>query len=184
MKSYQSYTNNDLLQLLAKDDKLAFTELYERYWKLLYAMAYKRLRSAESAEDVIQDVLLSLWKNRSRLQIETLNGYLASATKYAVMGVIKKNNRQQQYQEDQQMVAAFADTENNLYFKQLFDLAIQDVNGLPEKCRLVFKYSRQEGLSNAEIATVLNISKKTVENQMNKALHHLRFSVRRILQLW
>lgn len=181
MKYYQSYTDNDLLQLLIKDDKQAFTALYHRYWKLLYAMAFKRLKDNQLAEDVIHDVLLSVWKNRLQLQIDTLQNYLVSATKYAVMGVIRKKLRQQQHENLPNVVSYESRTENALYYKQLFDFAMREMEMLPEKCKLVFKYSRQAGLSNREIAETLQISQKTVENQINKALHHLRFSMKRIL---
>ena len=79
MNCYQSYRDEDLLILLAKNDKDAFTELYNRYWAVLFGIAYNRLQQAVTAEDIVHDVFLSLWKNKTDQKILQLENYLATA---------------------------------------------------------------------------------------------------------
>ena len=90
MKEYQSYNNNELLDLLSKSDEFAFSEIYDRFWQKLFAIAYNRLKEIQTAEDIVHDVLVSLWANRERVTIESLENYLATAAKYMVMAKIKK----------------------------------------------------------------------------------------------
>lgn len=178
------YTDNELLRLVQLDDNKAFTALYKRYWKLLYAPAYKRLKDGQLAEDVVHDVLLSIWKNRLNLQVENLERYLVSATKYTIMASIRKNRRELTIEPTPDACGTENHTESAYYYRQLYDLAIQEMDMLPEKCKLVFKYSRQQGLSNREIADILHISPKTVENQITRALHQLRLSLRGMLHFF
>jgi len=179
--AYSTFTDQELLALLRQSDTIAFTEVYDRYWKVLYALAYNRLRDAQSAEDVVHDVLVSLWKNRLVAEVEHLNAYLARATKYMVFHVIK---RSQKFAHDEhamgraELVLDQEDLEDRLHYKRLLEMVNREVELLPEKCRLVFKYSREEYLSVKEIAEKMNVSTSTVENQMNKALKTLRKNVK------
>src|SRR5690606_39180832 len=85
MMNYENHTEEHLLTLLGRDDELAFTEIYNRYWKKLYAMAYERLKSKELAEDVVHEVFTSLWQRRHEAVIKSLNAYLAAATRYCTL---------------------------------------------------------------------------------------------------
>ena len=68
MKEYQLYNNQMLLDLLAESDEVAFTELYNRFWKKLFAIAYNRLNEVQAAEDIVHDVFASLWANREKIK--------------------------------------------------------------------------------------------------------------------
>ena len=76
--------DNDLTNLLKDGDESAFTEIYNRYWDKLYFIAYKLLKDTASAEEIVQEVFLSLWKKRDTLIIQSLPQYLAAMARYAV----------------------------------------------------------------------------------------------------
>ena len=185
MGKYQLYDNDLLLELLSKDDELAFTELYNRYWKKLFAVAYNRLKEIESAEDIVHDVFASLWANRRKSEIESIENYLATATKYIVLTKIKKNQKERDYTNDthQTRVIDFP-IEASLHYKRILEIVKTEVEKLPEKCKLIFKYSRNDGMPVKMIAQKLDISPKTVENQLNKALKQLKLATNSFLSLF
>ncbi len=169
---------------MSTGDDHAFSEIYQRYWKLLFSVAYRRLKNVQLAEDVIHDVFASIWKNRDALAVTSLKHYLASATKYIVFAVIKKQLHASRFAETQTQTSTGFDTDDALHNKLLLAFVYKEVESLPEKCKLIFKHSRERGMTTKEIANELQIATKTVENQMNKALHQLRFSMRKMLQVF
>ena len=185
MRIYTSYTSDELLVLLAKNDEAAFTEIYDRFWKKLFAIAYNRIKESDLAEDIVHDVFASLWANRNRSKIETLENYLATATKYLVLARIKKKERERLYNSSVKEAPVIElPLETSLHYKRLLKIVNDEVEKLPEKCRLIFKYSRNEGMPVKQIADHLSISPKTVENQLNKALKHLRMATKTFLHLF
>jgi RNA polymerase sigma-70 factor (family 1) len=175
MNDYLLYDNQLLLELLSKSDESAFTELYNRYWKKLFTIAYNRLKEVESAEDIVHDVFAGLWANRQQLHIEMLENYLATATRYAVLSKIKRKMLERTYSY-QVYDAPVLDlpVETALHYKQILQTIKTEVERLPEKCRLIFKYSRNEGKPVKQIAKELQLSPKTVENQLHKAVKQLK----------
>ncbi len=178
---YNSYAENELLYLLSQDDAEAFTELYDRFWKKLFALAYNRIKEKEAAEDIVHDVFTSLWMNRKKSEIKTIENYLASATKYMVLNKIKKIERERAFKNEHKAPVVELFTENSIHYKRILEIVKTEVEKLPEKCRLIFKYSRNDGLPVNDIARKMNISPKTVENQIGKALKHLRVATKNFL---
>lgn len=175
MRAYESYTEKQLLDLLSTSDELAFTEIYNRYWQKLFATAYSRLKETQEAEDTVHDVFASLWANRQKTEIKSLENYLATAAKYIVLDKIKKRERTRVYQNSQAEAPVFEMAiDISLHYKRILELLKTESEKLPERCRLIFWYSRSKGLTTNQIAEELNISPKTVENQLNKALKQLR----------
>ena len=184
MLVYSTYTNLTLLKLLSQSDELAFTELYNRFWKKLFTISYNRLKEITSAEDIVHDVFAALWKNRHQIEIAAIENYLATATKYAVLTKIKNFERERRY------MSSYADipvidiqVESALHYKHILEIVKKEVEKLPEKCRLIFNYSRQDGMPVKDIAEALHISPKTVENQINKALKQIKMAARPFLSL-
>lgn len=179
MRKYQLYDNQNLLDLLSKNDEIAFTEIYERFWQKLFAIAYCRLKEVESAEDIVHDVFASLWANKKEIAIESLENYLASAVKYMVLDKIKKKERERLYKNTfNQLRVVEMTVESSLHYKRILETVHKEVNKLPERCRLVFNYSRNENMPVKQISKKLNISPSTVENQINKALKQLKVASR------
>lgn len=181
MENYQLFTDDELLILLRKDDACAFNEIYHRYWRILFAIASSRLQNTHCAEDTLHDVFASLWKNRHKAQIRTLQHYLASCTRYIVFKRIRKSINERNYMNAGEEMNSGFELENALHNKCLLEFVSKEVDVLPERCKMIFKYSREKGMTNKEIAMEMNITSKTVENQINKALHHLRFSMKKML---
>jgi len=182
MRDYSSYDNETLLELLAQGDEYAFTEIYDRFGKKLFAVAYSRLKEIQEAEDIVHDVFVSLWANRSKVEVKSLENYLAVATKYTVFAKIKKKERQRLYnQASQQSPVHELNIEASLHYKYILEAVEKEIEKLPEKCKLIFRYSRNDRLSAKEIAKKLDISPKTVENQLNKALKQLKIVAKTFL---
>jgi RNA polymerase sigma-70 factor (family 1) len=184
MRDYETYENPQLLALLSQSDEKAFMAIYHRFWQKIFSIAHNRLQSCEEAEDIVHDVFFSLWQNRETSQIQELENYLAVATKYKVLARIKYRLREKQYRATaHSAVVVEMPVENSLHYKRILILIKKEVAKLPEKCRIIFEYSRNQGMSVKQIAKVMHISPKTVENQLNKALRHLRTAVRGFLPL-
>lgn len=179
LNCYTKYEDSELLYLLFRNDKDAFTELYNRYWQKLYAIAYNRLKETHAAEDIVHDVMVGLWASRGKIKIELLENYLATATKYAVLGQLRKKERERQFQNSQYHAQVIElSVEDQLQFKEILEVIKKEVERLPERCRLIFKCSREQGKPVKQIAKELNISPKTVENQLTKAIRQLRLATK------
>lgn len=160
----------------------AYEYIYNKYWPLLYAYVYNRLKSKEITEELIQEVFFSLWNRRADIHIQqTLSAYLYTAVKYQIFNYIKADKVRKTY------VSSFAryndllqDNSNEEYVASadLANAVEKEVSSLPEKCQQVFRMSRHEHRSIHDIADALNISHKTVENHLSKALKHLRLAFR------
>src|SRR5262245_31392992 len=92
------YSDSELVVLLSKDDPRAFTLLYDRYWKILFSIAYNRLKDIQVAEDIVHDVFMSLWHNRNTISPDALNPYLATAVKYMVLAQVRKKAYARKYE--------------------------------------------------------------------------------------
>lgn len=182
MNNYQTYRDEDLLDLLRQDNKQAFTEIYNRYWNILFGIAYNRLQQSVTAEDVVHDVFLSLWKNRNQQTILKLENYLATATKYCVLAKIKKTQQEKKLKNGLPISYLNPQIDEALDYKKILEIIKIEVESLPEKCKLIFKSSREEGKPVKQIAAELKLSPKTVENQISKALKQLKLATKSILQ--
>ncbi len=174
--------NDKLLELLRSDRQAAFNEIYRRHWQTLYAIAYNRLRDQQKSEDAVHDVFSSLWANRHRSEINNLNAYLATAVKFRVLENLRKESHRQTFIEHSSRaeLQESHDLAEALHHKRLLQALSEEVENLPEKCRLVFKYSREQNMPIKQIAEEMNLSTSTVENHLNKALKKLREVVKKL----
>ena len=162
------------------DDGQAFHGIYERYWLSLYISAVKRARSKEDAKDIVQDVFVSIWTKRHSLVISTsLSAYLFTAVKYKVINHIESNIVKGNYLKSLECAVSAHDpsTGEIIIQRDLEQFVHVAISNLSPKMRQVFELSRQENLSNNEIAGRLNISEQTVKNQISKALKILRMRI-------
>ncbi|WP_121245756.1 sigma-70 family RNA polymerase sigma factor [Mucilaginibacter phyllosphaerae] len=177
---YDACTDQELLALLTGGDERAFATIYDRYWKMLIGLAFNHTKNKFAAEEIVQEVFLSLWKRKSELAINCLNAYLATAIKFSVFKQLQQDKRQSRL-----INLNYAVTGNDLLEDKINAKFLQEyidglVEQLPEKCRLVYNYSRKEGLKNAEIAERLNVGEKAIEAHMTKALKVLRLNLKEI----
>lgn len=177
MPDYNILNDKELVCLLGTDDRQAFTEIYNRYWKKLFTIAANKIADLDDAEEIVQDIFVSLWRRRADLDISgTLSPYLAVSVKYRVIKVLNKRYHQQRYTDYNRVHISIADnsTEQWLEFEELKDRLLLFVAELPEKCRLAYRLSRDAGYSQKRIAEEMGISEKTVEAHLSKALKTLR----------
>jgi RNA polymerase sigma factor (sigma-70 family) len=175
MARFGFHTDEVLFELLKEGDGDAFTEIYNRYWDKLYFLAYNHLRLAEAAEEIVQEVFLVLWKKRVELDIASLPVYLAAMTRYAVYHQLAKQKRYQE-KEGGRLKTEFgtATEEMTLDNKLLLEIIGKLANQLPEKCRLVFIYNKLLDQPLEKVAKDMNISPKTAEAHLTKALRTIR----------
>jgi len=179
---HKSLTDTQLADLLHEGDEGAFNEIYKRFWKKIYNESFKRLKDAELAEDVVQDVFADLWIKRAGRNIENLAAYLVSATRYQVFMLYKKNNNQPFFEGPLEYLnhpSLFADSVYEV--RELKDCINEWMSMQPEKRREVFRLKFIEDKSTKEIGEVLNISQKTVQNQYTTSLHSLRSTLSKLL---
>jgi RNA polymerase sigma-70 factor (family 1) len=177
------YTDEDLLLKISASDRRAFSTLYNRYWEPLFVNAAKVLRGAEEAEDVLQDVFLSLWKRRTELKITgSVAAYLHTSVRYKAIHYIEKNITRRDYLSLLTNVAVESlppDSELQLQFKELQKLICDAVAQMPPKMQEVYKLSRQQYLSHQEIADKLGISAETVKKHIQHALTIIKTALSR-----
>lgn len=186
MKKYCNHTDIQLVEFFGFGDVGAFEEIYNRYWLKLYSAAYKRVKERATAQEIVQDFFTNFWINREQVKIQTsLQGYLFTSIKYLVLNYKRAEAVRNSYAEILLMVNNSFDnsTEENYYYKELLERVETEVNQLPPKCRNVFELSRKQYKTNKEIAQLMGISEKTVENHLTKALRYLRVNLNSVLLL-
>ncbi|HVI47269.1 MAG TPA: sigma-70 family RNA polymerase sigma factor [Chitinophaga sp.] len=162
-----------LLTHLAEGNEKAFEVIYNRYWHRLYNAAHKRTKDPDICRDVVQEVFCDLWRRRSQVEVANLGAYLQTATRYQVL---KKLSRQEQtsFFFDKIEALSFSLADHSVNYKDLEALVRSWADMLPRKKRAIFLLHYHQGLSTMEIAGNLNISVKTVQNQLRTALNELR----------
>ena len=180
MKNYSTCREDELVKLLQSGDEGAFTEIYNRYWEKLLAIGYYHTHNKHAAEDIVHEVMMSIWRRKADLDIDSLQAYLATAVKFAVFKAIARDKKRRILLSGQTVDEHFSDIEEKLDARMLQEYFNGVIESLPEKARLVFKYSRTDELSIAEIAAKMDLSPKAVEYHMTKALRALKGTLRKI----
>lgn len=172
--------DDELLELIKADDENAFKMLYEIYWEQLFVSAYNLLKNREACEDILQEIFIKFWTNREKIQIKTtLKGYLHASVIYKVYDYFKKNKKifKEEILDAFDHRVQIITPESQLIFTELSAQIHFAVALVPKKSRIVYKLSREKQLSHKEIAEKLNISTKTVEAHITKALRIIRSSL-------
>ncbi|MEM6966056.1 MAG: RNA polymerase sigma-70 factor [Bacteroidota bacterium] len=178
------YSDQQLINSLQNGDDRAMDVLFRRYYSYICRAVFRVLKDSNLAEDIAQEVFLGLWKKRDNLNITTsVQAYLKRAAINKSLNYIR--DQKIKFDDEEKMPPLpnnQSTTQQQLEAEDLQQQINQAISELPEKCRLVFTLSRFEEMSYQEIADQLNISKKTVENQISKALKYLRAAVKGTMQ--
>ncbi|MEE9361494.1 MAG: RNA polymerase sigma-70 factor [Cellulophaga sp.] len=185
-------SSDSFILLLEKGESIAYETLFRLYYDKLVHISIGYLGCYDDAEEIVQNLFLKLWEDKKKLKpISNINSYLYTMVKYACLDFIKhekikmnfvnsslekKLSIQHQFIKDE---AASLLLENELENKIL-----EGIDLLPEKCRKVFLKSRFEGLKHHEIAKLLDVSKRTVDNHISNALKHMRLHLKEFLTLF
>jgi len=169
-------TEQELIGLLRSGDEKAIEILFDMHYNYLCKCVYKLLQDAPGCEDVVQDVFTEVWKKREKIKINTsLKGYLRRAAINKALNQIRSKKYNIDEADDSIQISANISSSQEVMEGNELQLKLNRViESLPEKCRIVFSLSRFEQLSYKEIAAKLEISTKTVENQISKALKILK----------
>ncbi|WP_299781596.1 sigma-70 family RNA polymerase sigma factor [uncultured Formosa sp.] len=161
--------------------KQDYNHAYNEYWYELYAYANNILRSREAAEDITQEVFLDLWNRLDDLTIEHYRAYLYKAVKFQCAKRLRNTPFTEVMLDKIEATLSVDDLDVNQHIEASKILLIEKIDVLandvlPERCLQIFKLRFKENLSYKEIASMLDISTSTVDNQINKALKTLRAS--------
>lgn len=171
--------DNELILLLKQSNQEAFTTLYKKYWKQVYNFSRLYLTSQSIVEEVVQEVFIKVWESRDFMrEDDNFKGLLFIITRNLIFNIHRKNLNEDFYK--MTVLSAMENSyniEEEIEAKNLgeyIDLLIAD---LPPRRREVFNLSRKKNKSYKEIAELLNISERTVENQISEALKYLRRNI-------
>jgi len=166
----------ELIEKLKDGNEKAFDDIFNTYYTPLCIYAKKYVEEIENAEEIVQDLFVKLWEKQNQLDINTsLKSYLYKSTYNSCLDFQKHLKIQQKYKDRvKEDPPEFIDFCDNLIELELEEKIKKAIDSLPKQCCKIFKLSRFENLKYKEIAEQLNISVKTVENQMGKALKILK----------
>jgi RNA polymerase sigma-70 factor (ECF subfamily) len=174
------YNEQQLFALITKGDERAFRVLYDTYFIRLSAYVFKLCKSASVTEEVLQEVFMKLWVNRSGLgHIEVPEAYIVSIAKNTTISWLRKLARQTNLVAD---LTALVEEQSNeaedkMSVSALESLIATALSRLSEQKQKVFHLSKVEGKSHDEIAAELHLSKSTVKNHLSETLKHIRVEI-------
>jgi len=170
-------SDKDIIDRLRKGDQSALKYLFDVYYRDLVIYAMKLVVNRGVAEEIVQDLFIRLWKNRSRLTLQkSLHAYLLTAVRNRSVNFIKSRYGRTRFEDldgiDQYSNTGAADT--NVNVRELREAIQSAIRLLPPKCRIIFRLSRNAGMTVDEIAAQLGISRKTVRTQVSIAIRKIR----------
>lgn len=175
--------DQELLSLIKTGSETAFQQLFQRHWEKLYVAASKKLGDQELAQELVHDLFLDLWRRREELSILNLPAYLGKALQYRIINKLISKK-------DKFFFELLENTEESLYKadqalleKDLTSLIISWAEILPERRRQIFIQYYLHHLTTQEIAENLQISQKTVQNQLSISVQDLRAHFGHLLAL-
>ena len=186
VSKYSNFSDEQLFNLIESGDKIAFTEVYNRYHRLLYSVSYRYLMDREKSEEAVQYVFVRLWEFRSDLNIGiSLKNYLFTMTKNYVLNVIRNENSviEKQYELAQSTSEYEDDFIEKLENRERMDIFYKALDKLPEQKREICLMKVREELSNKEIAERMNLSVNTIKTHYSEALKLLRMHLKKMLMI-
>ncbi len=179
------YDQTNILEGLKFKDEKSFEVLFKTHYEPLVRFVYKYMNNIEEAEEIVQDTFHTLWEKSESITIQSsLKSYLYQAARNKSLNSIKHKSVKQKYVDSVKHSEIEFVEDTHMEFDELQSKIKEALQVLPPKCRQVFELSRFEEKKYREIAEELNISIKTVENHMGKALGLLRTSLKEYLPIY
>ena len=171
-----------MIAIAEHNDQAAFDELFTCYFTGLVSFAGSILKDRQLAEEVVEDVFIKLWQNRTTmLSIKNISYYIYTATKYAAINALKSHRTILYEDFGDDIRLTYTSPETSFISHENISLITGAVNDLPPKCRLIFRLIKEEGLKYDEVARLLQLSVKTVEGQMTIAIKKLTQTLQAML---
>lgn len=161
---------NDIHRPLSIIDQNTFEILFQTYWKRMYAFALKTTEDEQDAEEVVQEIFKSLWERRQSLNLDDAERYLLRSVKLKSLEFIRKKLTRNKHHNVILNQSSCSYEDHQVNFRELKQSINSIIDSLPKQCKNVFKMSREQGLTNKEIAQHLLISERAVEYHISRAL--------------
>jgi len=177
MVKYNGLSDSELSDLLKSGDHAAYTEIYRRYWAILFGHARRMLRDDDEATDVVQDVFTFLWAKCSEVVFTgSISSYLYSSTRNKIIDLVNRNKLKANYLISLEDFINKGDfiTDNAVREHELSKQIENEISRLPEKMRQIFELSRKRNLTYKEIADEVEIAEGTVKKQISNAIKILK----------
>jgi len=160
-------------------DKETFETAYHLYWEKVYAVCYNQIREVEPARGMVQDIFRSLWERRDTLKLDKIDHYLIRSAKFKAFEYLRNKVSRQKHMGLKMHEDCFSSncTEERILYNSLQEKVSGLVETLPCQCKRVYKMSREDGLANREIASILLISERAVEYHITKATSMLKLKL-------
>lgn len=167
-------TDETLIDGVSESDYVSYNKLFDRYYGRLCQFAYSLTLDKQDAEDIVQELFLTLWKNREKIEIrENVSGYLFRMAKHLSLNFMRSKGHCSPMPEN--MEISFLSHEDDLLEAEEFRIALYDcIDRLPDRSREVLLLHRMEELKQKEISEKLSISVKTIKNLIWTSLQRLR----------
>lgn len=177
MGNLKNTTDSNLTSLIKTGVKEACQELFERYAPRIYQFSLSYLKNHQDAEELVQEVFLKIWEKRDALdKSKNIKAFIFKVAANAIYDFIRRKNIENAYKDFAS--ANFESQPDSTWHQVIFDEMIDNldilVKQMPAERQKIFRLSREDGLSNHEIALQLNLSKRTVENQLYRAIAFLK----------
>ncbi len=176
-------TDETLLKLLKDNNSYAFETIYRRYWRHLFGFVYQQIGSKEDTKEIIQELMLNLWQNRSASEIHNLRAFLFIAARNQANKYFRKEINMRKYREYQLMQEVFESMDTDEIFNegQLSEAIEKALERLPEKTANIFRLNKLDDISVKKIATQMGLSDRAVEYHITKSMRMVRVHLQRFL---
>lgn len=165
----------ELFSQIKRRDRTAFNTLFRKYYTALCRFSFAICLSQEEAEECVQDMFVHLWEKAPTINVDvSVKAYLYTSTRNYTLNAINKQQTELRHLNEYSENAESHEQDTEKRDVEISRLIESGIERLPEKCREIFVLCKKEGLTYEEIATYLQVSEKTVENQMGIALRKLR----------
>jgi RNA polymerase sigma-70 factor (ECF subfamily) len=152
------FRDKELVELVRKDDSIAFKYLHEKYSGKMFLYAFSVIKNKEVCEDIIQNIFVNIWSKRKEVKVADIKSYLFRAVKYQIFNYFRDRKIPMEDITRLNIVDMSIDASKKMEYHELEEVILTSVNKLPKRCKYIFELSRFEHKSNKEISIELKIS--------------------------